>query len=95
MLVQNLRLAWPRGDAHVAHRTVELLIGRIITDDHFREAFLRAPEATLRRLAEQGLDLSRIEVAALANTSPDVWVHAASTIDERLRRSGSAVDAAR
>lgn len=70
----------------MAQRIIELLIGRLITDEGFREQFLIAPEATLLALADQGLDLSRIEMAALIGTDPDVWVRAASALDPRLQK---------
>lgn len=70
----------------MSQRTVEQLVGRIITDDSFRAEFLAAPEATLHRLAEQGYQLSRTEIAALINTDADVWVRGAAAIDARLRK---------
>ena len=70
----------------MSQRTVERLIGRIITDERFRIEFLAAPEATLCGLADQGCDLSRIEITALVNTDPDVWVRVARAIDARLQK---------
>jgi hypothetical protein len=70
----------------MAQRVIELLIGRLITDEDFRDEFLAAPEATLVALADQGLDLSRIEIAALLNTDPSVWARAAAALDPRLQK---------
>ena len=70
----------------MAQRTIEILIGRLITDEAFRAQFLAAPEATLRELADRGLDLSRTEIAALLSTAPALWVRAAEELDPRLQK---------
>ena len=70
----------------VAHRVIELLIGRLITDEQFRDEFLRDREATLRRLCEQGFELSHTERAAVLHTDADLWVRTASAIDPRLQK---------
>jgi hypothetical protein len=70
----------------VAHRLIELLIGRLITDEQFRDEFLRDPEATLRALCERGFELNHTEIAALMNTDPELWVRAANAIDPRLQK---------
>jgi putative modified peptide len=71
----------------VAQRIVELLIGRLITDEEFRSEFLTDPEKTLAELGEHGLDLSRTEVAALVNTDPTLWARTADAIDPRLQKA--------
>jgi putative modified peptide len=70
----------------VAHRVIELLIGRLITDEQFRDEFLKDPAATLRTLGENGFELSHTEVAALLTTDPELWVRAANAIDPRLQK---------
>lgn len=70
----------------MSQRVIELIVGRLITDEAFRERFLLAPEATLRELAGLGLDLSRIEIAALVNTDPTIWVRVAEALDPRLQK---------
>lgn len=66
---------------------VEMLIGRLITDEQFRTDFLNSPEQTLLGLCDQGLALSRTEIAALVNTDPQLWVRAAEAIDPRLQKA--------
>lgn len=78
----------------MAQRIIELLIGRLITDERFRDEFLAAPEATLLQLADQGLDLSRIEIAALVNTDRALWARAAAGLDPRLQKVSLVADAA-
>jgi hypothetical protein len=70
----------------VSQRLIELLIGRLITDEQFRAEFLRDPERTLHGLCERGLELSRTEMAALINTEPELWARTADAIDPRLQK---------
>ena len=71
----------------MAQRIIEILIGRLITDEEFRSAFLRDPERTLLELSERGLELSRTEVAALLSTDPTLWARTADAIDPRLQKA--------
>jgi hypothetical protein len=80
-------LGWARKAVPLAHRIIEILVGRLITDEQFRGEFLRAPEATLLALCERGLELSRTEIAALMNTDPTLWARTASGIDPRLQKA--------
>ena len=68
------------------HKTVELLIGRLATDSKLRRRFAASPEAVLRELVESGLELTEIELAALAATPPEALRSLAATLDARLRR---------
>lgn len=70
----------------MAQRSIEMLIGRLLTDERFRADFLSAPEDTLNDLCALGLDLSRAEIAALVSTDPALWIRAASEIDPRLQK---------
>lgn len=71
----------------MAQRTIEMLIGRLITDEEFRNEFLRDPEKTLIEVNELGLDLSRTEIAALISTDPTLWARTADAIDPRLQKA--------
>jgi hypothetical protein len=71
----------------VAQRIVEMLIGRLITDEQFRSEFLQRPETTLLELCDRGADLSRTEIAALMNTDPTLWARTADAIDPRLQKA--------
>ena len=70
----------------MSQRVVELLIGRLITDAEFRNAFLKEPEATLFRFCDRGLELSRTEVAALLQTDRSLWERTADAIACELRK---------
>ena len=43
-------------------RTVQLIIGQILTDEEFRAAFLERPIETLNSLRDRGLELTDVEV---------------------------------
>jgi hypothetical protein len=71
----------------VAQRIIEMLIGRLITDEQFRREFLADPDTTLLALADRGLELSRTEIAALLNTDATLWARTADGIDPRLQKA--------
>jgi hypothetical protein len=55
---------------NLGDRTIEVLIGRLITDEQFRSEFLSDPGKTLLALSDRGLDLSGTEISALLSTDP-------------------------
>jgi hypothetical protein len=71
----------------VSHRTVERIIGCLLTDEALRLKFTRSPRRTLAELGEQGWELSRLETDALLATDITLWSVVAGRIDSRLRRS--------
>jgi hypothetical protein len=70
----------------VAQRNVEVVIGRLVTDEAFRAMFLRDPVATLTEFAECGYELNSLEIAALRAIDPSLWVRTAEQIDPRLQK---------
>ena len=70
----------------MAQRSVEIVIGRLVTDESFRAAFLRDPLMTLTRVVESGYDLTPLEISALTATDAGVWARAAEQIDLRLQK---------
>jgi len=70
----------------VAQRNVEIVIGRLITDEAFRAMFLRDPAATLMQFIECGYDLTSVEIAAIQATDPTLWAQTAEQIDPRLQK---------
>jgi hypothetical protein len=71
----------------LAHRIVEIVIGRLITDEQFRTAFLEDPVGTLSDLSGRGLELTPLEIAAIAATESGVWSRAAERLDPRLQKA--------
>jgi hypothetical protein len=70
----------------MAQRTVQLIIGQILTDEEFRSDFLERPIETLQSLRERGLELTNVEINALAETERRLWLIGAEWIDARLQR---------
>jgi hypothetical protein len=71
----------------MSQRTVERVVGRLITDEEFRVQFMRLPQRTLAALMEQGWELTAIEIEALIETDTGLWSDGARRIDSRLQRS--------
>ncbi len=71
----------------MSQKTVQLIAGRLLTDEEFRRGFLSDPHEALRVLLDQGFDLTAGEVEALVRTDRAMWADAASRIDPRLQRS--------
>jgi DNA-binding NarL/FixJ family response regulator len=64
---------------------VQLVIGKLLTDDAFRQRFEAAAHESITRLREQGIELTDAEVAALLETDRQLWSTTAPQIDARLR----------
>ena len=71
----------------MAHRSIEILIGRLVTDEAFRTAFLANPATTLHGFIESGYELTAMELAAVTHTRQDLWTLAADRIDPRLQKA--------
>lgn len=71
----------------MSHKTVQSIIGKLITDEEYRARFLEDPRAFLVALREQGVELTRKEVDALVRTDARLWPEAADRIDPDLQRS--------
>lgn len=70
----------------MAQRTVQVIIGQILTDEEFRSEFLERPTETLRSLRDRGLELTNVEVEALGQTDRRLWTFGAEWVDGRLQR---------
>ena len=70
----------------MSQRNIELLIGRLLTDDDFRLAFVRNLAKTLAVFIDSGHELTPQEIHALMASSPSFWSDVASQLDPRLRK---------
>jgi hypothetical protein len=70
----------------MAQKNVQLIVGRILTDEEFRSDFLERPIAILASLRDRGFELTNIEVDALARTDARLWQCGAEWIDPRIQR---------
>jgi len=66
---------------------VQLVIGKLLTDDEFRRRFEQRRGKCLAGLRERGIDLDDTEIAALVDADPRVWSKMAARIDRRLQNS--------
>jgi len=71
----------------VTQQSVEILIGKLLTDEELREAFQQNPHGVLVWLLQQGLQLSRLEMEALRSIKPSDLSGLAETIDRRLQKA--------
>jgi aryl-alcohol dehydrogenase-like predicted oxidoreductase len=71
----------------VTQQSVEILIGKLLTDEELREAFEQNPHGVLVWLLRQGLQLSRLEMEALTSIRPSDLSGLADMIDTRLQKA--------
>jgi hypothetical protein len=74
----------------VAQRSIEILIGRLITDEAFRSTFRRDAATLLAGFIESGYELTPVEITALCATPADVWERVAEHVDPRLQKASFA-----
>ena len=69
------------------HRSIEILIGRLVTDEEFRRAFRRNPNTALADASAWGLELTTSEIGALLDTDHLLWDRVAQELDARLQKA--------
>ena len=70
----------------MSQKCVEVLIGRLVTDEGLRARFLADPEGTLHSMHESGFDLNPAELEALLAMPIESWTAMASWIHPRLQK---------
>src|SRR5262245_59731591 len=78
----------------MSHRSVETLLGRLATDPTLRRRFARNAGSLLEELRSQGLELTGVELEALASTEAHAIDCFAQSLDERLRKADFTVNPA-
>ena len=71
----------------MAHRNVERLIGKLATDAMFRRRFFKDPNGLLTEFRDQGIELTDIELEALALTKPEAIREFAASVDRRIQKA--------
>ncbi len=66
---------------------VQIVIGRLLTDEAFRRQFVESRRECLAGVCRHGIDLDRSEIAALVEADAHVWTDMASQIDRRLQQT--------
>jgi hypothetical protein len=70
----------------MSQRSVEIVIGRLASDESLRNRFLSDPSGTLRSLSEAGLDLNPVELEALIQMPSESWAQMAGWVHPRLQK---------
>ena len=71
----------------MAQRSIEILVGKLLTDEAFRDAFLRESSTVLQAFSETGHDLTSLEIAAFRATPKRIWNAFAAQLDPRLQKA--------
>jgi DNA-binding NarL/FixJ family response regulator len=69
----------------MANWGVQLVIGKLVTDEAFRQRFEARARESLTSLSEQGIDLSEREVDAFLEIDPRLWAAVATQMDPLVR----------
>ena len=77
----------------MTHRNVETVIGRLATDPGLRRRFAEDPALVLRELKAQGIELTSVELDALAATDSRAIRSFAEALDRRIRRADEVSEA--
>jgi hypothetical protein len=70
----------------MSQKTVQFVIGWLLTDEDLRRRFVERPRETLAEVRDQGYELSMDELDALARSDPRAWPSMAQRIHPRLQR---------
>jgi len=76
----------------VTQHCIEMVIGRLLTDEGFRETFASDPHRALGELLERGMHLTHAEISALVATDRRMWQEVAERIDPRLQKISLTVE---
>lgn len=70
----------------MSQRNVERVIGRLVTDEQFRRRFESGPVQALQEIAAAGIELTDVEMRALAGLDARLVSRFADAIDPRLQK---------
>ncbi len=71
----------------MSQRCVEMLLGKILTDEDFRSAFFPVRPSSFAMAAARGLELTPVERSALSTLPLRRFAFIAQTLDPRIARS--------
>jgi len=77
----------PGDSTAMSQKCVEMIFGRLATDEELRREFRRDPQGTLGKLAACGVELTTAERDALLATNGALFERLAETIDPRLQKA--------
>ena len=71
----------------MTQRGVEIVLGRLATDEVLRRRFREAPSRTLGELIDAGVELSSVELSALERLDASELHRFAESLDPRLKKA--------
>ena len=71
----------------MSQKNVEIIVGKLATDEDFRRLFRSDPDRAVRELMDRGTELTPSEVAALLSTDVGVFERVAEALDPRLQKA--------
>ena len=76
----------------MSQKCVEMIFGKLATDEEMRRRFEADPLGTLAVLAGRGLELTRAECEAIVATKADLFTRLSEAIDPRLQKASLSTD---
>jgi len=70
----------------MSQKTVQFVIGWLLTDEDLRRQFVERPRETLAEIRDKGYELTAEEMDALTRSAPPAWPSMARYIHPRLQR---------
>jgi outer membrane protein TolC len=71
----------------MTQRSVEMVIGKLVSDEDLRDLFRRDRQAAIRAVVAQGLELNAVEIGGLLALDADAFEQLARSIDARLQKA--------
>ena len=71
----------------MTQKSVEILIGKLASDEELRHGFRRDRRAAIAKLQSQGLELTTLEVESLVAADADAFDRLADALDPRLQKA--------
>ena len=71
----------------MAHKSVEVLLGKLVTDESLRHRFKADRPGAIKDLGVFGLEFTPVEIEALCSTDLEACEQFATSLDPRLKKS--------
>ena len=71
----------------MSQKSVEALLGKLVTDEELRDRFRKNPLEFLDSFRQAGWDLSAVETEALRSLDPAALERLAGALDPRLQKA--------
>ncbi|HEX4965951.1 MAG TPA: Os1348 family NHLP clan protein [Thermoanaerobaculia bacterium] len=71
----------------MSQKSVEVLLGKLVTDEEMRGRFRADPAGVLAAFRQAGWDLSAVEAEALGAVEPAALERLARSLDPRLQKA--------